>query len=231
MAAKFALILETSTQLGSAAVADMHANQVVAQCHFESDRNHNADMFGPLGKMLAPLNRACFKRIIVGSGPGSYSGTRVAIAVAQGMAIVHHCPVVAIPSWIAIDFPAVSSLAIGDARRGHWWWARLCNRTMESSTPEMGDVDALQNAVADAIASGREIYTFEDPCNLPFDYQINRKFPTASALWSAWLEADEITQNAWENQPAQPCYLKPPHITAPMRPWLQHLPMNQKGIP
>ncbi len=60
-------------------------------------------------------------QILVGVGPGSFSGIRAAIASAQGMAASWSCPVLPIRSTHAIaqQFPEVALLGIfSDARRG-----------------------------------------------------------------------------------------------------------------
>jgi len=60
-------------------------------------------------------------QIIVGVGPGSFSGIRAAIASAQGIATAWSCPVLPIRSTHAIaqQFPEVTLLGVfSDARRG-----------------------------------------------------------------------------------------------------------------
>ena len=60
-------------------------------------------------------------QILVGVGPGSFSGIRSAIASAEGMAAVWHCPVLPTRSTgsIAWQFPEASLLGVfSDARRG-----------------------------------------------------------------------------------------------------------------
>ncbi|MFU8892410.1 MAG: tRNA (adenosine(37)-N6)-threonylcarbamoyltransferase complex dimerization subunit type 1 TsaB [Luteolibacter sp.] len=221
MTDEICLILETSTRHGSAALASMSTNEVLDEKGFESDRNHNALMFGPLEEMLAGSMASRIKQVIAGAGPGSYSGTRVGIAVAQGIAIARGCPAIAMPSLVGLKDATDHSLAIGDARRGHWWWARLRGRHMESPAPTLGDADELRQAMDTMATSGGEIFTFENPEAFGSDVQVVRKSPHASALWLAWLEAPEAQRMAWAAAPPQPCYLKPPHITAPKRPWLQ----------
>ena len=214
------LILETSTRCGSAVLADESTGNVIAERIFESERNHNARMFGPLEELLAGGVGERITQVLAGAGPGSYSGTRVGIAVAQGIAIARGCPAVTVPSLIAVEDPGETSLAIGDARRGHWWWARIRARRMETPAPEMGNADALHQAVAAAIAEGRNIFTFEDPRAFGLDVEIRNKRPLASLLWQAWRDATQEQRVAWAAAPPQPCYLKPPHITPPKRPWL-----------
>ncbi len=221
MANELCLILETSTERGSAALADMETGRVVEERFFESDRNHNARMFGPLEAMLGGGVALSVKRVLAGAGPGSYSGTRVGIAVAQGIAIAQGCPAVAIPSLVGVEEPGEASLAVGDARRGHWWWARMRGGRMETPEPELGDADALRREMEAATTTGRVIFSFGDPGAFGGDFAVRRKQPRASLLWQAWLDAGDVRRKAWAAAPPQPCYLKPPHITPPKRPWLR----------
>jgi tRNA threonylcarbamoyl adenosine modification protein YeaZ len=60
-------------------------------------------------------------QILVGVGPGSFSGIRSAIASAQGLAAVWNCPVLPVRSTgsIAWQFPEATLLGVfSDARRG-----------------------------------------------------------------------------------------------------------------
>jgi len=60
-------------------------------------------------------------QILVGVGPGSFSGIRSAIASAEGLAAVWHCPVLPVRSTgsLAWQFPKVTLLGVfSDARRG-----------------------------------------------------------------------------------------------------------------
>ena len=60
-------------------------------------------------------------QILVGVGPGSFSGIRSAIASAEGLAVVWNCPVLPVRSTgsIAWQFPQASLLGVfSDARRG-----------------------------------------------------------------------------------------------------------------
>ena len=221
MSAALCLILETSTPRGSAALACDETGSLLDERVFESDRNHNAHMFGPLEEMLAGGVAGRITRVLVGAGPGSYSGTRVGIAVAQGIAIARGCPAIAVPSLVAVADPSPKSLAIGDARRGHGWWAQMNGRRMATAAPELGDFSELEAAVCAAEGEGRRVFTFEDPKAFGFCETVHSEVPHASALWQAWREAPDNVREAWTAAPPQPVYLKPPHITAPKRPWLQ----------
>ena len=98
--ASLTLVLETSTPHASLGLADGAGG--FSETGFQSDRNHNALLFGPLAELLAEKDPAEIGLVLVGSGPGSYSGTRVGIAAAQGVAMVSGCRTVAVPSILAV---------------------------------------------------------------------------------------------------------------------------------
>ena len=66
---------------------------------------------------------ADIKRVIVGIGPGSYNGIRSAIAVAWGISTARGIPLVGISSLLGLD--EGSYCAVGDARRGQYYLARV----------------------------------------------------------------------------------------------------------
>jgi tRNA threonylcarbamoyladenosine biosynthesis protein TsaB len=211
MSQAFTLILETSTPEASIGLAG--PDGFLKERVFRSDRNHNATLFAPLQELLADAGEIA--RVLVGSGPGSYSGTRVGIAAAQGVAIALDCPVIAVPSVLGVEPVAAghSSLAVGDARRGTYWSARLDGARM--AEPLLEEADDWQGTLSRARAEGRRLFSFEDPrrWSLPSDIHVEEILPRARWLWEAWHAADAPTRTMWQAELPQPLYLKPPHIT------------------
>lgn len=80
------LLLDTAHRLGFVAVGD---GEVVAYRRLETERLHSERMVLAVEEVLEEagwsLNQ--IKRIGVGAGPGSYTGIRVAMAYAQGVAL------------------------------------------------------------------------------------------------------------------------------------------------
>jgi len=226
MPAPFTLVLETATPHASLGLAGPEA--LFTGLDFQSDRHHNALLFGPLTQLLEGLAPSDIGRVLVGSGPGSYSGTRVGIAAAQGVALAAACEAVAIPSLLAV--PAVSGapdgvecLFLGDARRGAFWTARTCGGEM-AAAPTLTDSAGLVAQLEAAVAAGTMVVSLEAPdrFKLPTELagSINQQVPTAAGLWQAWQRAEVATRGIWSAAPPQPIYLKPPHVTAPKRSWL-----------
>jgi len=218
-----ALVLETSTPAASLALIGQDG--APAQKEFTSDRSHNALLFPPMEELLGTLagKRLCL--VLIGSGPGSYSGTRVGIAAAQGVAIAAGCPAIAVPSVLAV--PGAENggacLAIGDARRGSYWTASIRHYRMETP-PELTDAAGLAEAVATALSAGACVFSFEAPSRFPLPAEqilhIQQELPDATRLWKAWQRTDDATRQTWAAATPQPLYLKPPHITPAKRSWL-----------
>lgn len=195
------------------------------QLDFTSDRSHNAMLFSPLKQLIAGMGSGTIELVLVGSGPGSYSGTRVGIAAAQGVAIARGCSAVAVPSILAVPSArgGARCLAIGDARRGSFWTARIEGHRLFTD-PVLTDEAGLLAAVTDSIAGGVAIFTFDDPSRFPMPPelrdQVRLEFPDAAGLWEAWSGSPPEAQQLWQSAAPQPLYLRPPHITPATRPWL-----------
>lgn len=209
-----ALIFETSTP--HATIARVAVDGMCDERGFSSDRNHNALLFGPLDELLGE-DRA-IDLVLVGSGPGSYSGTRVGIAAAQGVAIAMGCPAVAVPSLLAVPSAAAGAqcLAIGDARRGSFWTARVADFKL-AAAPSLCDAAGLHERVAQALDEGLVVFSCEEIARFPLPEVIRARLsfevPSAARLWHAWQSTNESTRREWSAEIPQPIYIKPPHIT------------------
>lgn len=198
------LILETSTDTASLALAV--DGQIVIEKSFTSDRRHNAMLFGPLAEIVEEYGSRHFDAVLVGSGPGSYSGTRVGIAAAQGAALISDSRAIAIPSILATP-SALSGkpcIAVGDARRGSYWIAKIKDGDLIEG-PKLVDEIAFQ------VALDMNPNRFSMEYIRSFPVPIER--PSASGIWQVWQNASPQTRAIWTAEPPQPIYLAPPHIT------------------
>jgi tRNA threonylcarbamoyladenosine biosynthesis protein TsaB len=115
------LALETSTEYCS--VALLHGDALIDRSE-PAPRRH-AELVLPMAESLlaeAGLQRAQLDGIAVGRGPGAFTGVRLAISVAQGLAFALDLPVVTISSLAALAMQAprngAATLAVIDARMG-----------------------------------------------------------------------------------------------------------------
>lgn len=206
MGVSLILAIESSTQHASLAL--LRDSAIIFDSDFESDRNHNSMLFDPLQQAIGELDGETLDAVIIGTGPGSYSGTRVGIAAGQGVAMVHDCPAVGISSLLAVGIS--SGVAIGDARRGSAWWTEI--KVGDLPQPELLPTAEL----AEKIAGWEGVFSFEETKSLalPKEIAVQKCWPTAVHLAEAWLALPDEMKNELTSVPPQPAYLRPPHITA-----------------
>lgn len=115
------LALETSTEACS--VALVHGDEIIARSEI-APRRH-AELALPMADALlaeAGLGRHALDAIAVGRGPGAFTGVRLGISLAQGMALALDVPVVTVSSLAALALEApeddAAILAVIDARMG-----------------------------------------------------------------------------------------------------------------
>jgi tRNA threonylcarbamoyladenosine biosynthesis protein TsaB len=96
------LILETSGRIGQVAVAQ--GPNLRGQRRLDETRRHARDLAPAVKELLTePGWRPTeLDAVIVGRGPGSYTGLRVGIASAQALAYATGCAVVAVDTFLAI---------------------------------------------------------------------------------------------------------------------------------
>ena len=81
---KSILSIDTSTSEGK--VALLVDNSVLYENSFTSERSHNSQIFNPLEAALNLCERKP-SLIVVGTGPGSYTGVRIGIAASLGISM------------------------------------------------------------------------------------------------------------------------------------------------
>ncbi|MGA2398202.1 MAG: tRNA (adenosine(37)-N6)-threonylcarbamoyltransferase complex dimerization subunit type 1 TsaB [Steroidobacteraceae bacterium] len=95
----------------------------------ETTRGHAEQILPLIDAVLGEANvrLSQLDGIAAGVGPGTFTGVRIAVAVAQGLAYGAGLPVVAITSLEALAFPAIEAgadrvIACIDARMGEVYW-------------------------------------------------------------------------------------------------------------
>jgi tRNA threonylcarbamoyladenosine biosynthesis protein TsaB len=103
------LAVETATDACSVAV---HAQGATRERHVVAPRQHSALLFGLLEELVpgGDLPGQGIDVVAYGSGPGSFTGLRIAASVAQGLAYSSRLPAVAVPT--------LECLALGALRAG-----------------------------------------------------------------------------------------------------------------
>ncbi len=115
------LAIETTTEACS--VALVHGESVIARSEI-APRRHT-ELVLPMTESLlaeAGIDRHALNAIAVGRGPGAFTGVRIGVSLAQGMALALDLPVLPISSLAALALEAepddAAILAVIDARMG-----------------------------------------------------------------------------------------------------------------
>lgn len=107
------LALDTSSDACSVA---LQLDDVVLEQHVVQPKQHSRSLLPMIEAVLAEaaIGIDDLDAIVVGNGPGSFIGVRIAVSVAQGLAFAARLKVVPVSSLSAV---AAEAMSVGDARR------------------------------------------------------------------------------------------------------------------
>src|SRR5437762_9669222 len=195
------LAVEISTARGSLAWLD---DEIEIAQEWPNDRKSSAAFFENLDAAVKKFGVP--KIIVVGLGPGSYAGTRIAISAAIGLQVSSGARLIGYPSICAMDSETHEYCVIGDARRKSFFFAQIrANALVES--PELLSEQELKNKIA-TLGNDMQIFCCE---SLP-------QFPGAVTRYASAQLLARLAQDPSRNftlPPLEPMYLREPHITLP----------------
>ncbi|HEX4336645.1 MAG TPA: tRNA (adenosine(37)-N6)-threonylcarbamoyltransferase complex dimerization subunit type 1 TsaB [Polyangiaceae bacterium] len=132
--------IETSSRRGT--VALLEDDRVVATLATDAPGGHAPHLLGLVDRALAAAGwpKTSLDRIAVGTGPGSFTGIRVGMALAQGIALGLERPVLGVGSLRAMARAVPSSTsgarcAVVDARRDELFCAEYDAGNVERRPP------------------------------------------------------------------------------------------------
>ena len=194
------LALELSSSVGSVAFRDQGDAHLLRV--FPADRKDS----GLFYENLSALQETCGapEAIVVGLGPGSYAGVRIAIATAIGLGAAAGARLLGLPSICAFD--QEEYLVVGDARRNSFFFARVVDGAcVEGPTlatePELRDL--LESRPARPVFGTEALPQFE---------RVTIAHPCALRLAELALRVEGAGEKMLE-----PIYLREPHITTASR--------------
>lgn len=195
------LALELSSGQGSVAWAENDCEPFV--CIFANDRKHSGLFFENL--QFCSREFGAPDAIVVGLGPGSYAGVRIAIATAIGLRAASATKLIGTASICGVDTAAREYCVIGDARRASFFFGRINDgKLMEG--PSLHSGVGLEMKIME---SSLPLYASEP---LPQFPKAALAYPSARRLAEVVRDqAGEIT----DTRSLEPIYLREPHITVP----------------
>jgi tRNA threonylcarbamoyl adenosine modification protein YeaZ len=189
------LAFDTSSSTGSVALGNEKV--VVQSIEFQGPQRHSAALFPALVRLGLP--RLKLRRIIVGLGPGSFSGIRVSLAAAQGIALAQGVPVVGICSAFSVAWQHKNVTRLGvfaDAKRREAFCTVFNHGNLEKATYLIPFNELGEHACKFTLAVSAE----------PLPGIPERAHPRAQDLLSLPLDLPQ-----WVTQlPLEPIYLREP---------------------
>jgi tRNA threonylcarbamoyl adenosine modification protein YeaZ len=195
------LALELSTSRGSLAWLD---GKTEFTREWPNDRKNSAAFFENLQSLRRKLGAP--ETIIVGLGPGSYAGTRIAISAAIGIQPSSDARLIGYPSICAIECDSQEFCAIGDARRKSFFFARILKNEVIEGPTLFSELEL--KARLESVEPATPVFSSE----LLSQFQRSLiSFPSALILARLAKES----RRSFYLPPLEPIYLREPHITMP----------------
>ena len=99
------LAIDTATQY--AGLALYNQDGIYTEESWYAGRNHTVELMPRIIRILklANLKVAALTALAVSLGPGSFTGLRIGLATAKGLALPHKLPVVGVPTLDIVAYP------------------------------------------------------------------------------------------------------------------------------
>jgi tRNA threonylcarbamoyladenosine biosynthesis protein TsaB len=216
------LAIDTALDACAAAVLDTDASKVIAQESQAMKRGH-AEALMPLIARVMKASGVAFSaldRIAATTGPGSFTGLRVGLSAARGIALAAGKPVVGVTTLTAYAAPAVSEnnerpvISAVDARHDHVYFQVLAgdgsSLIKAKVAPIAEALEASRFGVPHMVGNAAKILAERWPADAPPPFKVDPS-PAPDIAWVAWLGAAVNPETA----PARPYYLRAPDVKPP----------------
>jgi tRNA threonylcarbamoyladenosine biosynthesis protein TsaB len=168
-------------------------------------------------------------RIAATNGPGSFTGLRVGLSAARGIALAANKPVVGLTTLTAYAAPVVSEngehpiISAIDARHDHVYFQVVSGDGGSLIKPRVAPIsealDAARFGAPHLVGNAARILADRWPKDSPPPFRVD-PLPAPDIGWVAWLGAAVSP----ENSPARPYYLRAPDAKPPKDPLLSPAP-------
>jgi tRNA threonylcarbamoyladenosine biosynthesis protein TsaB len=225
------LAIDTALDVCAAAVLDTNANKLLAHESQPMKRGH-AEALMPLIARVMKASGVAFDaldRIAATNGPGSFTGLRVGLSAARGIALAANKPVVGLTTLTAYAAPVVSEngehpiISAIDARHDHVYFQVVSGDGGSLIKPKVAPIsealDAARFGAPHLVGNAAKILADRWPKDSPPPFKVD-PLPAPDIGWVAWLGAAVSP----ENSPARPYYLRAPDAKPPKDPLLSPAP-------
>ena len=220
------LAIDTALDACAAAVLDTSAGGVIAQESQAMKRGHAEALMPLIARVMqaSGVAFAALDRIAATTGPGSFTGLRVGLSAARGIALAAGKPVVGVTTLTAFAAPIVSEndqphpvLAAIDARHDHVYFQVVGGDGSSLIKPKVAPIaealDAARFSAPYLVGNAARILADRWPADAAPPFKIDQQ-SAPDIAWVAWLGAAVDP----ESSPARPYYLRAPDAKPPKDP-------------
>ena len=220
------LILSIDTALDACAAAVLDtAGGVVAQESQPMKRGHAEALMPLIARVMkaSGIAFAALDRVAATTGPGSFTGLRVGLSAARGIALAADKPVVGVTTLTAFAAPIVSEnsehpvISAVDARHDHVYFQVLGDDGRSLVKPKVAPIaealDAARFGTPHLVGNAANILADRWPADMPPPFKVDQQ-PAPDIAWVAWLGAAVNP----DSSPARPYYLRAPDAKPPKDP-------------
>jgi tRNA threonylcarbamoyladenosine biosynthesis protein TsaB len=219
------LAIDTALDACAAAVLDTSTSKVIAQESLPMKRGHAEALMPLIARVMkeSGIAFASLDRIAVTTGPGSFTGLRVGLSAARGIALAANKPVVGLTTLTAYAAPVVSQngkqpvISAIDARHDHVYFQVVSGNGSSLIRPRVAPIeealDASRFGAPYLVGNAAGILSQRWPADAPPPFKVDAQ-PAPDIAWVAWLGA-AVSPNA---APARPFYLRAPDAKPPKDP-------------
>src|SRR5438132_1529427 len=218
------LSIDTASDLASVALSGK--GRLIHDIVWRSQRNHTVEVLAAIEKLLSRggVDKRELMAVFVSLGPGMYTGLRVGVSIAQGLARGLQVPTIGVGRLELDAYPHRHFdgpvVAVHRAGRGELAWASYRDRPWrELSPPRLASPDEFRGAVPDGSLVVGEID--ERLLTLLESRSMTVRGPAAEGRARSLAELGFARWQAGETaEPAllRPVYLRPPAIGPPQQP-------------
>jgi len=219
------LAIDTALDACAAGVLDTAQNKLIAQESLAMKRGH-AEALMPLIARVMKESGVAFSaldRIAATTGPGSFTGLRVGLSAARGIALAAGKPVVGVTTLTAYAAPVVSEsgenpiISAIDARHDHVYLQVVSGNGGSLVMPQIAPVaealDAARFGAPYLVGNAARILAERWPSDAPPPVKVDPQ-TAPDIAWVAWLGAAVDPGIAL----ARPFYLRAPDAKLPKDP-------------
>jgi tRNA threonylcarbamoyladenosine biosynthesis protein TsaB len=211
------LAIDTALDACAAGVLDTDAAALIAQESQAMKRGHAEALMPLIGRVIkeAGIAFAALDRIAVTTGPGSFTGLRVGLSAARGIALAANKPVVGLSTLTAYAAPVVARNAAQpvisaiDARHDHVYFQVVSGDGGSLIRPRVATLEeaigASRFGAAHLVGNAAKILADRWPADAPPPFKVDPR-PAPDIAWLGWLGAAVSPDSA----PARPYYLRAP---------------------